>query len=124
MAENACYMSLLPWAAARKMHRIKTSLKDRPMAAIQRRKAPREIVMFIYPDAHLLDISGPMALFAAANDFAGYRAYEVSLAAASLGNVVTSAGIALVATRKIGRVIAGIDTLLVAGGIGIDAQLK
>ncbi|MDY0872047.1 GlxA family transcriptional regulator [Dongia rigui] len=94
------------------------------MAAIQRRKAPREIVMFVYKDAHLLDISGPMSLFAAANDFAGFRAYDVSLAAASLGNVVTSAGIALAATRKIGRVMTGIDTLLVAGGIGIDAQLK
>ncbi len=93
------------------------------MAVSHRRKAPREIVMFIYPDAHLLDISGPMALFAAANDFAGYRAYEVSLAAASLGNVQTSAGISLAATRRIGRVIAGIDTLLVAGGIGVDAQL-
>jgi transcriptional regulator GlxA family with amidase domain len=94
------------------------------MAAPQRRKAPREIVMFVYKDAHLLDISGPMALFAAANDFAGYRAYDVSLAAANLGSVTTSAGIAVLATRKIGRVIAGIDTLLVAGGIGVDAQIK
>jgi transcriptional regulator GlxA family with amidase domain len=94
------------------------------MGALQRRKAPREIVMFVYPDAHLLDISGPMALFAAANDFAGYPAYRVSLAAAGRGNVVTSSGIALLATRHIGRVMTGIDTLLVAGGIGIDAQLQ
>lgn len=93
------------------------------MAANQRRKSPRDIVMFVYPDAHLLDISGPMALFAAANDFAGFPAYRVSLAAARIGIVATSAGIALAATRRIGRVIAGIDTLLVAGGIGIDAQL-
>lgn len=93
------------------------------MAVTQRRKPPREIVMFVYPDAHLLDISGPMALFAAANDFAGYRAYEVSLAAAGLGNVPTSSGIALAVSRRIGRVIAGIDTLLVAGGVGVDAQL-
>ncbi|MBI2256057.1 MAG: DJ-1/PfpI family protein [Proteobacteria bacterium] len=94
------------------------------MAVTQRRRSPREIVMFIYPDAHLLDISGPMSLFAAANDFAGYAAYDVSLAAARAGNVMTSAGIALCASRRIGRVMAGIDTLLVAGGIGIDAQLK
>lgn len=94
------------------------------MAGNQRRRSPREVVMFVYPNAHLLDISGPISLFAAANDFAGHEAYDVSLAASHIGNVTTSAGIALSATRRIGRVIAGIDTLLVAGGIGIDAQLK
>ncbi|WP_374313767.1 GlxA family transcriptional regulator [Dongia sp.] len=94
------------------------------MCAAPRRKAPREIAMFIYPDAHLLDISGPMSLFAAANDFAGYRAYAVSLAAAKPGLVTTSAGLCLAATRRIGPVLKGVDTLLVAGGIGVDAQLR
>lgn len=92
------------------------------MAAVKSRKT-RQIAMLVYPDAHLLDISGPMSLFAAANDFAGFRAYEVSLAAAEIGLVVTSAGIAVQATRRIGGVMTGIDTLLVAGGVGIDAQL-
>ncbi|WP_374652351.1 GlxA family transcriptional regulator [Dongia sp.] len=89
-----------------------------------RRKAPREIVMFVFPGAHLLDISGPMSLFAAANDFAGYRAYEVSLAATRPGIVTTSSGLGIAAARRIGRVLKGIDTLLVAGGIGIDAQMR
>ncbi len=48
-------------------------------------RLPAQIVMLIYPDAHLLDISGPMSLFAAANDFAGFKAYEVSLAALAAG---------------------------------------
>jgi transcriptional regulator GlxA family with amidase domain len=88
-----------------------------------RRKPIRQIVMLIYPDAHLLDISGPMSLFAAANDFAGFKAYEVSLAAPAAGMVKTSSGLQMLATRRIGGVLPGIDTLLVAGGIGVDAML-
>jgi len=94
------------------------------MAATARRRAPRQIVMLVYAHAHLLDISGPMSLFAAANDFAGYKAYDVALAAAEAGLVETSSGLQIMATRRIGPVMAGVDTLLVAGGIGIDAQLK
>jgi transcriptional regulator GlxA family with amidase domain len=90
------------------------------MPTPSRRRPTRRIVMFIYPDAHLLDISGPMSLFAAANDFAGYRAYEVSLAAHRPGPVRTSAGIGIEATRRIGPVLKNLDTLLVAGGIGVD----
>lgn len=94
------------------------------MATTTRRRTPRQIVMLVYHHAHLLDISGPMSLFAAANDFAGYNAYAVSLAAAQAGPIATSAGIEILASRRIGPVMAGIDTLLVAGGIGVDAQLK
>ena len=93
------------------------------MAATVRRRKPRQIVMLVYPSAHLLDISGPMSLFAAANDFAGYKAYEVALAAAVTGPVETSSGLQIMATRRIGPVMAGVDTLLVAGGIGVDAAL-
>ncbi|WP_374380484.1 GlxA family transcriptional regulator [Dongia sp.] len=83
----------------------------------------RRIAMFIYPDAHLLDISGPMSLFAATNEFLQQPAYEVALLAAKPGPVRTSAGIDLVATGRIGPVRRDIDTLLVAGGKGVDAQL-
>lgn len=93
------------------------------MAATARRRAPRQIVMLVYAQAHLLDVSGPMSLFAAANDFAGYKAYDVALAAVATGPVETSSSLQIMATRRIGPVMAGIDTLLVAGGIGIDAQL-
>lgn len=98
--------------------------RNERMSSRTRRKAPRQITMFVYRDAHLLDISGPMSLFAAANDFAGTCAYEVSLAASSPGIVTTSCGLGLAATRRIGPVLKGIDTLLVAGGVGVDAQLK
>lgn len=93
------------------------------MAGTSRRKAPRQIVMLIYPDAHLLDISGPMSLFAACNDFAGFKAYEVSLVAPEAGLVATSSGLQIMATRRIGSVLSGVDTLLIAGGIGVDAML-
>lgn len=93
------------------------------MVAQIRRRQTRQIVMLIYHRAHLLDISGPMSLFAAANDFAGYPAYEVSLAAPETGMVETSSGLHMLATRRIGGKLPGIDTLLVAGGIGVDAML-
>ncbi len=93
-------------------------------ASSHARRAPRRIVMFIYPDAHLLDISGPMSLFAAANDFAKHTAYEVALAAKEPGLVATSAGLSLLAEMRIGTVREGIDTLLVAGGKGVDAQMR
>lgn len=85
---------------------------------------PRRIAMFIYPDAHLLDISGPMSLFAAANDFLPQPAYDVELLAAAAGPVRSSAGIDLVATARIGPLRGDIDTLLIAGGKGVDAQLE
>ena len=94
------------------------------MTARARRKAVRQIVMLIYPDAHLLDVAGPMSLFAAANDFAGFAAYELSLAARQPGLIATSAGLPLLATRRAGPVMTGVDTLLVAGGIGVDAAMR
>ncbi|MBK8159724.1 MAG: DJ-1/PfpI family protein [Rhodospirillaceae bacterium] len=94
------------------------------MTAKARRRPARQIVMLIYPNAHLLDVAGPMSLFAAANDFAGFVAYEVSLAALEPGLIATSAGLKLLATRRAGPVVTGVDTLLVSGGIGVDAAMR
>ena len=94
------------------------------MAVLLRRKKPRQIVMLVYPQAHLLDISGPLSLFAAANDFTGDRTYAVSLVAQETGLVETSAGLQLLAARRVGSMMAGIDTLLVAGGAGVDTAMK
>ncbi len=81
--------------------------------------------MLIFPHAHLVDIAGPMALFASAarrlaadGRFSG-TAYELILVAERAGPVVTSCGLEIVATAGFKSHLAGIDTLLVAGGNGV-----
>ena len=70
--------------------------KDRDRQSSPRKRVPRAIRMFVFPDAHLLDISGPMSLFASANELAGYHAYDVALIARQAGPTRSSAGIDLV----------------------------
>lgn len=84
---------------------------------------PRKVRMLVYADAHLLDIAGPISLFATANDYIGWAAYEVGLVAASAGLFPSTGGIELLATTSIARPIADLDTLLVAGGEGVDRAL-
>lgn len=79
--------------------------------------------MFAYPQAQILDITGPLEVFARTTrwlrDHAGLAkpAYEVELVARSRGTITTSGGLSLVATRGI-RESQRIDTLLISGGIG------
>ena len=85
--------------------------------------------MFGFPQAQILDITGPLEVFARTSrwlaEHRGARvpAYETELVAARAGPLVTSGGLQLVATRGYGA--AGrIDTLLVAGGIGWEAAAR
>lgn len=84
--------------------------------------------MLAYPRAQILDITGPLEVFARTSrwltDHAGRRvpAYAVELVAARRGPVETSGGLRLIATRAY-RDLARVDTLLVAGGIGYEAAL-
>lgn len=86
----------------------------------------RTIVMLVYPECELMDVSGPMSVF----NFANYAllltgksnkpVYKLTIAADSIGPVKTSSGICIVADQSIENVMDGIDTLLVAGGQIID----
>ncbi|TXH36553.1 MAG: helix-turn-helix domain-containing protein [Rhodospirillaceae bacterium] len=98
--------------------------KGRARQSSARKRAPRVVRMFVFPDAHLLDISGPMSLFASANELAGYHAYDVALIARQAGPIRSSAGIDLMAGFGIGDKLPRIDTLLVSGGRGVDALLS
>ncbi|HVJ34029.1 MAG TPA: helix-turn-helix domain-containing protein [Terriglobia bacterium] len=83
----------------------------------------RKIRMLVYAEAHLLDIAGPISLFATANEFIGGPAYDVALIAPRAGLFRSTGGIELMATSAAGRVMPDLDTLLVAGGAGVDAAL-
>jgi transcriptional regulator GlxA family with amidase domain len=83
----------------------------------------RRIEILAYPDIQLLDVSGPLQVFASANDFrtqAGEAApYEVAVVAAS-PQIRTSAGLVLEAAKLPVHGLE-IDTLIVPGGWGVNA---
>ncbi|AZO72153.1 GlxA family transcriptional regulator [Mesorhizobium sp. M1D.F.Ca.ET.043.01.1.1] len=86
----------------------------------------RRIEVLAYPDVQLLDVSGPLQVFASANDFrtqAGETAaYEVVVVAAS-PRIRTSAGLVLEAAA-LPALDAEIDTLIVPGGWGVNAACE
>src|SRR5262245_51683631 len=77
--------------------------------------APHVIVFLTYEGFELLDVTGPVAVFSAANDVLRRRHYDVRLVSARGGLVASSSGVA-VATRALARMPHGrVHTLLVAG---------
>lgn len=85
--------------------------------------------MLGYPDAQILDITGPLEVFGRCARWLrdkGYTrglGYSVELVALEAGPVVTSSGLAVMADRSY-RQIKSADTLLVAGGIGCDPVME
>ncbi|HWJ40544.1 MAG TPA: hypothetical protein VNT29_05405, partial [Candidatus Limnocylindrales bacterium] len=81
----------------------------------------RRIVMVAFPDAQIIDITGPLEVFGRAarllSDERGWRvpAYTIEIAATKAGSLTTSSGIRLIADRAIANVRGPIDTLMVAG---------
>jgi transcriptional regulator GlxA family with amidase domain len=84
----------------------------------------RVIDVLAFPKVQLLDVTGPVQVFASANDLVevagGTPPYRVSVVAEGGGGAMASAGVALAAGPLTKRGEA-LDTLLVAGGEGVDA---
>lgn len=83
--------------------------------------APVDVWLLVFPDFLLLDATGPIQVFASANDEARDAGlpppYRIHVIAAGGGAVASSAGVALVAEPLPRRRI-GTGTLIVAGGSG------
>jgi transcriptional regulator GlxA family with amidase domain len=81
---------------------------------------PRNILMLAFPGAQLLDIAGPLQMFAGANDALGHWAYRLQIAAPAAGPFATSSGVHLVAdvsfTEVTARKLARTHTLIASGG--------
>ncbi len=79
----------------------------------------RTIVILAMPGVQLLDVAGPMDVFAEANAQAGRTIYRTRIVATQPGPIVCSSGARLMPDHVIGhpagRDDAAIDTLLVAG---------
>lgn len=85
-------------------------------------RSPRAIEILAFPSVQLLDVSGPLQVFATANDIAvesggapPYAPYVVAR-----GEVIASAGLGISADR-LPPVGAPLDTLIIAGGEGVHA---
>jgi transcriptional regulator GlxA family with amidase domain len=80
--------------------------------------------MLAFPDAQILDVTGPLEVFAIASRLLAERAsadpgYAVEIVAAEAGPVRMSSGLEIVASRALRDVRGRLDTLLVAGGEGV-----
>lgn len=88
------------------------------------RRAARLIEILAFPSAQLLDVAGPLQVFATANEHVARTGGEppyLLCVVAKAGQVVTvSAGLGI-ATESLPRIGAPLDTLIVAGGPGVDA---
>jgi transcriptional regulator GlxA family with amidase domain len=90
----------------------------------------RHVALVAFPRAQILDVIGPLEVFsqAATHLRAGKArttepAYTIEIVARRAGPIAMSSGIRLVADRSIGEVKSGVDTLLVAGGLGTIAAI-
>ena len=91
--------------------------------------ASRVVAVLVFPGVQLLDAAGPLQVFATANDYARAAGetppYRPRLIAPQAGNVASSAGVTLMAAGlPRGAAQRAIDTVLVAGGPGIDALAR
>jgi transcriptional regulator GlxA family with amidase domain len=86
--------------------------------------------MVAFPDVQILDVTGPLEVFARAARWLadhgrrGPLAYAVEILGPRAGTIRTSSGLRLGVDRAYGGAASGIDTLLVAGGVGTAAAMR
>jgi transcriptional regulator GlxA family with amidase domain len=84
----------------------------------------RTIEVLTFPAVQLLDVTGPVQVFASTNDLVasagGATPYRLKLVTQGHEGVMSSAGVALTA-GPLSQCSEAVDTLLVAGGQGVEA---
>jgi len=87
----------------------------------------RTVAIVAFPGVQALDVAGPFEVFAGARRAAGAHGveagYDVSVVATEPGPVTTESGLTVVAGR-LPRTEDRIDTLVLAGGSGVDAARR
>jgi transcriptional regulator GlxA family with amidase domain len=127
MAETVVYHLLQPEQANANLFGMKRNPRLRapvtgPMV--------RRIAMLGFPDAQILDIAGPLEVFARTSRWltdeglAEVPAYEITLVAATRGSLAMSNGLRFVVEESIEGPDTALDTLIVAGGMGITAAMS
>jgi len=80
--------------------------------------SPRKVVIVAFPDVQMLDVVGPAEVFGTAERLQPGR-YQVELVARARGPLRTSSGIPILPRAVLSEVRGPIDTLIVAGGVGV-----
>ncbi len=87
----------------------------------------RRVEIFAFERVQLLDVAGPLQVFATANDLARQRRlpapYRLDVVAREAPSVETSAGLGLV-VAPLPLAQSAVDTLIVAGGFGLNAACE
>src|SRR5256885_6782814 len=103
---------------------LRTSPPARRMRSMVQK--PLRIAFFVYPRIQALDLSGPLELFARAtrllrDERKSHPGYAPLVVGTEAGPIAGSSGFRFLPDTTYSGVRSGIDTLLVVGGIGIDA---
>ncbi|WP_148864598.1 GlxA family transcriptional regulator [Marinobacter fonticola] len=90
---------------------------------------PRQIASLAFPEVMSLDVTGPLQVFASANDelkrLGLPPAYQTLVLGPEAGPITTSAGFRLYADEAWSAIdAANLDTLLIPGGVGVDATWR
>ncbi|WP_055585229.1 GlxA family transcriptional regulator [Peterkaempfera griseoplana] len=83
---------------------------------------PLTVTVFVFPGVRLLDVTGPIEVFASANEFGGR--YRVQIASEDGAEVITSSGTRLRADRSVDDLSGPCDLLLVPGGPEWETLIK
>ncbi|MGH8185193.1 MAG: AraC family transcriptional regulator, partial [Steroidobacteraceae bacterium] len=95
----------------------------------RRPNTPHRVAMLGFAQAQILDITGPLEVFARTSRWlldhqdVRFGAYEIELVAPRAGPIDTSGGLQLLAARSFADMRPA-NTLLIAGGIGYQSVLK
>ena len=84
---------------------------------------PKRIEFLAFPDVQLLDVTGPLQVFATANRLIGEARYEPHVVSVIAGPVTSSSGLAFL-TEALPFPADPLDTLIIAGGPGVDAARR
>lgn len=84
----------------------------------------RHIAFLTYDKVKLLDVTGPLQVFADANELLGRQAYVTTLASLYGGPVTTDTGVTLNTRRLAGVGLDVSDTLIACGGDGVYAASR
>ncbi len=95
----------------------------------QTTQKPRRVVMVVYPDAHILDVVGPLEVLTGAKLFLPetVQPYDVHVVAHEAGSVRTTSGLTIEADQcfeDAAQDDSAIDTLIIAGGHGTVKALE
>jgi len=82
----------------------------------------RDVVIVTFDSGQILDVTGPLEVFSHASRFLPAVRYRTQVVTLQGGPVTASCGLELTSTA-ISEVTAPVDTLMVAGGAGVDAAV-